>query len=54
MLEAALHWETCRCVTRPMRQAIDVESPSWMLELMPPVGVLDVVSVCAEAYRGML
>ena len=40
MLESDLHWETCRCVTRPMRQAIDVESPSWMLELMPPVGVL--------------
>ena len=40
VLEAALHWETFRCVTRPMRQAGDVESPSWMLELMPPVGVL--------------
>ena len=40
VLEAALHWETCRCVTRRMRQAVDLESPSWVLELMPPTEVL--------------
>ena len=40
VLEEALHWECCRCITRPMHRVIHLESPSWMFELMPLVGVL--------------